>query len=114
MTTIPIHEAQVRHQPLHAYVEEHAQVSPDRTAIVCGGSQLTFGQLQSQVEQLSAYLSEQGVSHGDTVALFMQNSPNSWSLCWPSSASAPLPAPAIRCSSSGSSSTSSTTWTPRS
>lgn len=75
MTTIPIHEAQVRHQPLHAYVEEHAQASPDRTAIVCGGSQLTFGRLQSQVEQLSAYLSEQGVGHGDTVALFMQNSP---------------------------------------
>ena len=75
MSLLPIREAQVRNLPLHDYVAEHARNQPERPAVLCGDSTLSYGQLQHQVEQLSAYLAERGVGRGDTVALFMQNSP---------------------------------------
>lgn len=75
MSVLGIREAQVQDQPLHEYVATHARNQPDSPAIRCGDSTLTYAQLQHDVEQLSACLSERGVQHGDTVALFMQNSP---------------------------------------
>lgn len=75
MNVDPIREAHVRNQPLHEYVAEHARNHPEYPAIHCGDATITYAELQHQVEQLSAYLTGRGVQHGDTVALFMQNSP---------------------------------------
>lgn len=75
MNAVPIRETQVRDLPLHAYVEAHARAHPTRSAIHFGGRTYSYGELQREVEQFSTYLAERGVSHGDAVAVFMQNSP---------------------------------------
>ncbi|MGM7669185.1 class I adenylate-forming enzyme family protein [Microbacterium sp. A93] len=75
MNAVPIRETQVRDLPLHAYVEAHARTHPTRPAIHFAETTYTYGELQHQVEQLSTYLAGRGVSRGDTVAVFMQNSP---------------------------------------
>lgn len=75
MNSVPIRTTQVRDLPLHAYVEAHARAHPTRPAIHFAGTTLTYGEVQRQVEQLSTFLAHRGVAHGDTVAVFMQNSP---------------------------------------
>lgn len=67
--------APTRDLPIHAYVTEHARERPDHDAIVFGDSSISYAMLESQAIQLAAYLAERGVTKGDTVALFMQNSP---------------------------------------
>lgn len=67
--------APTRDQPIHAYVSEHARERSDHTAIVFGDWSISYAKLEEQAIQLAAYLAERGVTKGDTVALFMQNSP---------------------------------------
>ncbi|MFV8829574.1 long-chain fatty acid--CoA ligase [Alkalihalobacterium sp. APHAB7] len=49
---------------------------PDKTAIVFYGTEITYHQLHREVEQMAGYLQQElGVSKGDRVLLYMQNSP---------------------------------------
>jgi crotonobetaine/carnitine-CoA ligase len=51
----------------------HATVAPDRTFARFGQRPLTFGQLESSVAGLAAWLRHQGVGPGDRVALMLRN-----------------------------------------
>jgi fatty-acyl-CoA synthase len=49
---------------------------PNKTAIVFYGTEITYKQLYTEVNKLAGYLQQElGVSKGDRVVLFMQNSP---------------------------------------
>lgn len=48
---------------------------PDHTAIVYYDTKITYQELQDEVEALAGWLQENGVSKGDRVLLYMQNSP---------------------------------------
>ena len=51
----------------------HAASQPDRTFVRIGARALTFGQLESSVAGLVAWLRHQGVGSGDRVALMLRN-----------------------------------------
>jgi len=56
-----------------ALLARHAASQPDRTFARFGERALTFGQLQSSVAGLAAWLRHQGVGPGDRVALMLRN-----------------------------------------
>jgi fatty-acyl-CoA synthase len=61
---------------LYANLEIAALRYPQRAAIIYYGGVLTYAQLKQQVDALAGYLQHDcGVTSGDRVALFMQNSP---------------------------------------
>jgi len=60
---------------LYYNLEVSATRYPDRTAIAYYGSDLPYSVLKQQVDALAASLQSLGVSHGDRVALYLQNSP---------------------------------------
>ncbi|WP_088829984.1 AMP-binding protein [Paenibacillus tyrfis] len=60
---------------LENYVEEHATTNPDDTAVYFYGKTITYGELAEMYMQLAAQLHARGVGKGDTVALYMENSP---------------------------------------
>ena len=45
----------------------------DRTAYVCMGAEMTFGDLDAQSKQIAAWLQTQGLNKGDRVAIMMPN-----------------------------------------
>ena len=47
---------------------------PDRTALVCGGETLTYGEMGSRVNRLAHYLQNRGVGPGVPVGIFMDRS----------------------------------------
>lgn len=50
-----------RDKCLHELVEVHAEQVPQRQAVVCGSRQLTYGEFNSQANQLAYYLISRGV-----------------------------------------------------
>jgi fatty-acyl-CoA synthase len=61
---------------IHDNLAVSARRYPDKTAIVYYGNTLSYRQLQREVELLAGYLQQKlGVSKGDRVILYMQNSP---------------------------------------
>lgn len=68
-------ELQLKNKPIHAYIEENARQHPDKTAIYFYGTNIRYGELVSYIHRTANYLLKHGVKKGDTVALFMQNSP---------------------------------------
>lgn len=68
--TIPIPR-----QPLHKFLESAADWVPKRTAISFYGAQLTYQQLNSQVNQLAHALHGLGVEPGDRVMIVLPNLP---------------------------------------
>lgn len=64
-----------KNKPIHAYIEENARLDPDKTAIYFYGRSIKYGELVSYIHRTAKFLLEHGVKKGDTVALFMQNSP---------------------------------------
>jgi crotonobetaine/carnitine-CoA ligase len=56
-----------------ALFARHATTTPDRTFACFGERPLTFGQLESSVTGLVAWLRQQGVGPGDRVALMLRN-----------------------------------------
>lgn len=55
-------------------VEEAAQRDPNRTAVVCRESRLTYGELDTRARSLAAVLVELGVKRGDRVGIYMNKS----------------------------------------
>lgn len=60
---------------LSSFLRYHAAQTPDRLALVFGATRLTYSDLWEKVQAAAGYLHDQGVSEGQTVAVFMKNSP---------------------------------------
>ena len=57
-----------------ADLAEHAiDAVPDRVALICGGEQLTYAQLEEKANCLAHYLLDQGVQKDDKVGLYCRN-----------------------------------------
>ncbi len=54
--------------------EAVADAVPDREAIVCGGTRLTFGQMDERATRLANYLASRGVKAGDHIGVYLYNS----------------------------------------
>ena len=59
---------------VHALVEQQAQRTPDKTAVVCGGQSITFRQLDQRANQLARYLQLQGVGPETCVGVYLPRS----------------------------------------
>ena len=59
---------------LGSFIRFHATRTPDRLAVVYRDQRITYRDLLDRVEQLSAWLAEQGVGPEAVVACFMKNS----------------------------------------
>ena len=63
------------HRPhsLHSLLEHAVLSQPDRTALVCGNTRLSYRELNLQVGQLAAGWHTLGVRTGDRIALLLSN-----------------------------------------
>lgn len=68
-------ELTLKNKPLHEYLREHAQRTPEKAAVIYYGKELSYGELDLFSDKLASFLYEKGIRKGDKVALFMQNSP---------------------------------------
>jgi amino acid adenylation domain-containing protein len=59
---------------LHDFFSDTVARLPDKTALVCDGTRYTYAELASRVNTLAHTLRRQGVTRGDRVALFLDNS----------------------------------------
>lgn len=59
---------------LHQLFEEQAQLAPDRIAVICGDSELTYQELDTQANRLAAYLQTLGVKPEVTVGICLERS----------------------------------------
>ena len=62
-------------EPLTAILARQARRVPDRPAIHFYGRAVTFAELDSAVGRLAGFLQARGLSPGDRVAVFLENSP---------------------------------------
>jgi long-chain acyl-CoA synthetase len=61
---------------LAIFLEDSAREVPERTAIICDGTRLSYAQLQAATNQVARGLVEIGIRKGDKVALTCQNAPS--------------------------------------
>jgi amino acid adenylation domain-containing protein len=59
---------------LHQLFEEQAKLAPERVAVTCGDSQLTYQELDTQANQLAAHLQTLGIKPEVTVGICMERS----------------------------------------
>jgi amino acid adenylation domain-containing protein/non-ribosomal peptide synthase protein (TIGR01720 family) len=69
-------DAQTRFAHIHQGFEQQVEIHSDKVAVVDGQQQLSYSQLNQQVNQLARYLLEQGVKSGDLVGLSVPRSVN--------------------------------------
>ncbi len=55
------------------FLEQSAQRTPDKPALVCGGQRLTYAHIDSKANRLANALKAAGVERGDRVVLFLPN-----------------------------------------
>jgi long-chain acyl-CoA synthetase len=60
--------------PLHEYLREHARTTPEKTAFIWYGYEMSYAELDALVNKCATFLRGLGVRKADPVALFMQNS----------------------------------------
>lgn len=62
----------------------HAKTDPDKIAYSMAGSgeTVTFSQLESRSNQIAHAFRTLGLQHGDTLAVFAENSPRYFEICW--------------------------------
>ena len=60
-------------KPPH-YIDVHAQVRPNKTALICGDRSLTYTQLNARARRVANALSTLGIKAGDRVAVMIYNS----------------------------------------
>jgi len=58
---------------LHDYLTDSASRLPDKVALVCDGERLTYGELEARSNALALALVERGVTRGDRVVVFADN-----------------------------------------
>lgn len=61
--------------PLYQFLDDSAKNYPDNTATIFDGAELTYKELQSQVNKFARALGELGVKKGDRVAIMLPNCP---------------------------------------
>lgn len=61
--------------PLHEYVIHNAQDMPTQTAYNFYGNEISWQQLNDSIDRLAQFLKTQGITKGDCVGLYLQNSP---------------------------------------
>ncbi len=59
-------------QPPH-YLDTHALIRPDKTALICGERSLTYAELNTRARRVANVLSRMGVKAGDRVAVMAYN-----------------------------------------
>ncbi|MBU4569635.1 MAG: AMP-binding protein, partial [Alphaproteobacteria bacterium] len=62
----------------------HAKTHPDKAAIIMAGSgeTITFRQLDERSNRIAHALRAAGCRPGDTIAIFAENSPRYFEICW--------------------------------
>ena len=60
---------------LASVLDHRARLDPDRVAITCGATELSYGQLDARASQVAAGLSALGIAPGEHVALLSPNVP---------------------------------------
>ncbi|MBN2473585.1 MAG: AMP-binding protein [Pirellulales bacterium] len=58
---------------VHDSLQQSAQRTPDKIALVCDGRRLTYAQIDTMANQLANALRDHGVARGDRVALYLPN-----------------------------------------
>jgi non-ribosomal peptide synthetase-like protein len=64
----------LRPELLHELFEQQAEARADKIALVCGGEQMTYGELERRANQLARFLRSRGVRRGDCVGLWLPRS----------------------------------------
>lgn len=59
---------------VHELLEQAARRSPDKVALVCGATRVTYGQLEEQANRAAHALRDYGLQRGDRAALYLDNS----------------------------------------
>jgi len=59
---------------LSSFIKFHAQSTPDRTAIIYQGEEVSYAALFDRVERLAGFMQERGIGVGSVVAVLMKNS----------------------------------------
>ena len=59
---------------VECFLEESAERSPAKTAIVCGNRRLTYAELDTLANRLAHNLLNRGLHRGERVAVYMDNS----------------------------------------
>lgn len=59
---------------VESFLELTAAISPEKTALVCGGSRFMYGELETKANRLAGSLIAGGVERGDRVAICLENS----------------------------------------
>lgn len=62
-------------RPIHAYLRHWAEATPDKTAIIFYGREISYRELDQASDRFAAYLRREGARKGDRVAIFMANCP---------------------------------------
>ncbi len=67
---------------LHDYLEHSARAHPSQVALVCGGTRLTYAELDHAANVLAWQLVGAGVARGDRVMVFGENTPDTVVAFW--------------------------------
>ncbi len=60
---------------LHHFLTDSAARFPDKVALVCGSQRATYAELAADSDALAAAMTAAGLAHGDRVAVFLDNRP---------------------------------------
>lgn len=58
---------------IHDFIENSADRHPDKIAVVHDNDRVSYGQINTQADNLAAFMKESGVEKGDRVALLLDN-----------------------------------------
>jgi amino acid adenylation domain-containing protein len=59
---------------VESFLEQSAERFPEKTAIVCGGTRLTYREVEERANRLARSLIAEGVERGERVAVYLDNS----------------------------------------
>jgi amino acid adenylation domain-containing protein len=61
---------------VHRVFESHARRTPDRTALTCGGSELTYAELNERANRLAHHLISRGAGRGSVIGVCLDRTPD--------------------------------------
>ncbi|MGM0900956.1 MAG: AMP-binding protein [Bacillota bacterium] len=68
-------EYRLGEKSLHEYLKENARRTPEKVAYSFYGKELTWAEMDEDVDRFAAFLAGKGVEKGDCVGLYLQNCP---------------------------------------